>query len=351
MRVKISILILLTFSAAIISFIPDIVSVRMPTRDFVLPATQTHTQTLTSSGVVQQSHIREIYLETPVIAEAVYVEVGDRVEKDDLLISVDTGLTRSVISQGVTVKKETGDMDLSAYNEIADAYGFSLDDLGAIYSLAGDSASPKGEEEQILVPESVLAPISGTVTRVGISSGVLSQTATPVVTIADDSSFDVLVTVSESNIGKISIGMPVYITGPGFSGRTYTGYVSKIYPTATRVSSGSVQQAVVEVLILVHNPDSSLKDGFTAEAEIILGEPQQVLTVPYQVIRQDESNVEYLYVYEDGVARRRNIVTGVELTWAVEVTEGIGPDDIIMVYDETLSDGVAVALGGRVSYD
>lgn len=83
--------------------------------------------------------------------------------------------------------------------------------------------------------------------------------------------------------------------------------------------------------IAIDDPDNDLKAGFTARAEIVTDTRRTMLTVPYEAVRQDENNVEFtVYLAEGSRAVRRNIQTGVELLEGVEVTEGLGPADVLL---------------------
>ena len=65
-------------------------------------------------------------------------------------------------------------------------------------------------------------------------------------------------------------------------------------------------------------------------AEITTGARRNMLTVPYEAVRQDERNVEYVYLAQGSRAVRRNIVTGVELLEGVEVKEGLAAGDLVI---------------------
>ena len=139
-----------------------------------------------------------------------------------------------------------------------------------------------------------------------------------------------MVTVGESYISDVKVGDPAVITGTGFPGREYTGHVRKIAPVARKLTGGTAQETVVDVEIAIDDPDNDLKAGFTARAEIVTDTRRTMLTVPYEAVRQDENNVEYVYLAEGSRAVRRDIQTGVELLEGVEVTEGLGPADVLL---------------------
>jgi multidrug efflux pump subunit AcrA (membrane-fusion protein) len=92
--------------------------------------------------------------------------------------------------------------------------------------------------------------------------------------------------------------------------------------------------------------DNSLLIGMTAKATIILAEKADVLAVPYDLIRYDESGNAYILTAEgngDGTATavRKNITLGEEVDYYTEVTGGDlkEGDMLIYDYDGTVSEG------------
>ena len=67
-----------------------------------------------------------------------------------------------------------------------------------------------------------------------------------------------------------------------------------------------------------------------------------IITVPYEAIRQDEENQEYVYIYKDGKAYRRNIITGTELREETEVCTGLEVGECVILQPDKVSDGVSV---------
>ena len=52
--------------------------------------------------------------------------------------------------------------------------------------------------------------------------------------------------------------------------------------------------------------------------------------VPFESVRQDKDNVEYVYVYQNGRAVRQDIETGEETSDGVEVLSGLTGGEIVL---------------------
>lgn len=301
---------------------------------YLFPQYERAADSISVSGLLEMQHKTQVYLEAPVIAQEVPVRVGDRVQKNDVLVSVDTHLTQSVLSHGITVqpqKEQIPNPDLTGLSSLYDIPSDLLDsyqeELAQTFSLATN-------EEAVAIPDRILSPMDGIITDLQIQSGVLTQAGGAIVTIGDDQDYQVLAEVNEADIGDVQVGDRAEITGSGFAGRTYEGVVTQIYPSAKKSGVGTNAQTVVEVLIEVLEPDVYLKDGFTAQAQIYTSPERTLLTLPYQAIKQDDNNQEYVYTYQNGTAVRQDIETGEEFTWVVEVTEGLTANDVVLLLPE-----------------
>lgn len=312
----------------------------IPAVECTTPLPMTYEKRIHTAGTIEAKNIKEIYLETPVIAEAVNVSVGDFVREDQVLAVIDTNLTKSVLEQSIPaaalmeqlpIDQQVGDlMGLYAAfqsSSLIDGMG-SLDDLSEVYAAIGESPVPANP--YVYVPETVTAPMNGIVTEVGIQSNVLSRSAKPVVTISDTSSFVAMVTVGEAYVSDIHLGDRAIIKGTGFTGKIYSGYVNKIYPVARKTAGTNAQETVVDMELIIDNPDADLKAGFTVQAEILTNRQKDMLTIPYEAVQQDENNIEYVYVVEQSKTVRRDIVTGMELVDGVEVIAGLNGNDVII---------------------
>lgn len=180
--------------------------------------------------------------------------------------------------------------------------------------------------QALLAKATLLAPISGVVTKYDTKVGEIVTSGTPLISIISDNDLEIEANVSEVNIGKVRTGNPVSITFDAFPGVQYKGTVFYIDPGETIVDG------VVNYKIKVtFEGDENMKSGLTANLKIKTAEKEGVLTVPqYAVIKKDDKTfVEKL----DG----KN-VTEVEVKLgfvgndgSVEVIEGLSEGDIVRV--------------------
>jgi HlyD family secretion protein len=134
----------------------------------------------------------------------------------------------------------------------------------------------------------VRAPISGTVIEKDVERGTVIASATNNVSggttllkMADLNLVQVNTLVDETDIGKITVGLPATITVDAYPNRPFEGVVLKIEPQAT------TQQNVTmfPVLVRIENRDGLLRPGMNADVEIHVGQRNNVLAVPNAALR------------------------------------------------------------------
>lgn len=347
-------LVLFVGSAAV----PAFVRAAVTEVSFVRCANRVYAEQISCGGVIEQRGKRQVFLSTPMIVDRVLVKPGDHVEEGDLLAVVDTQLTQSVLSRSVIVDQENSQETQASLSEenlekiraAAALYGVSMEE---IMPLIGSDQTRRiqevrdGKTERAAIPEQILAPMDGVVTEVALESGVLSQAAGSVFTIADDGCFDLRAGVSENLVGSIRPGDAALIETAANGQKTYQGVVESVSPTAQRITAAG-SPATVDVMIRILDPDEKLKDNYSASVEITSQESRSVLSLPYEAVRQDEDDgvqQEFVWVYEKGTARRKAVATGEEMTNCVEILSGLSEGDAVLIdRNGVLTEGKRVRL-------
>lgn len=153
-----------------------------------------------------------------------------------------------------------------------------------------------------------------------------------------------VVAVNEGDIPLVEAGQSVKLTGAALPDGEFSGTVSAVSETAytSAVSSVSLPVTVVDVTVSIEegNPEL-LRSGYSVTAQLTTGSERTVNMLPYTAIAQDETG-EYVYVLENGIAVRRNIVTGIELSDRTEIVEGVSGEDLVLTDPENLFEGAKV---------
>lgn len=152
--------------------------------------------------------------------------------------------------------------------------------------------------------------------------------------------------VSENYISKIKVGQSAVITGNGFEGE-YSGTVEEIASEAKKEYVGTTEDTVVEVKIRFNDADENIRPGYSAKVKIFTSEPKKIKVVPYEAVMQDENNNEYVYVFNNGIAVKKDIKTGAELSEGIEIADGLSGNENILSPSDNIKDGQYVKLEGE----
>ena len=192
-----------------------------------------------------------------------------------------------------------------------------------------------GAEEE-LRNSRIISPISGIVLSRDVEVGnavasVISAASggTNIMTIADASKMHVTGKVPESDVGKISVGMPARIGVESFRDEKFSGQVSRISPL------GREQDNVTsfEVDVVIDNDTRKLMTGMTANAEIVLEEHPKTLVVPEAAIVYGESGDTSVEVPDPGSETGKKkvpIKVGISNGVKTEVLEGLKEGDQVV---------------------
>lgn len=182
----------------------------------------------------------------------------------------------------------------------------------------------------------ILSPIDGIVLSRDVEVGnavasVVSAASggTQIMTIADVTRMHVTGKVPESDVGKITIGMPARIGVESFRDEKFSGKVSRISPL------GREQDNVTsfEVEVVIENDTRRLRTGMTANAEIILEEHLKTLVIPEAAIVYGEGGETSVDVSDPGSKTGRKkvpIKTGISNGVKTEVVEGLKEGDLVV---------------------
>lgn len=175
----------------------------------------------------------------------------------------------------------------------------------------------------------LIAPFSGTVENLTAVIGQVVSPGAPMLSLINNSGLKVQTYVSEADVAKIKAGDTANVTLDAFGPQT-------VFPaTITTVASAETQvdgTPAYEVELHFTNPDSRIKDGMTGNVHIILGEDDNVVTVPSRLVVNDGNN--YFVLVTHGNQSVKQPVT-IGLTGddgMTEIVSGVNAGDILTNY-------------------
>ncbi len=155
-----------------------------------------------------------------------------------------------------------------------------------------------GSFESDLAKAIIRSPVDGVVLARSIEVGqtvAASFTAPTLFTIAEDlKTMELVVSVSEADIGRVEAGQTATFNVDAYPGRTYTATVKKVAfgsAASANAANGAAAQTsgvvTYDTELAVENEDLSLRPGMTATVDILVIDRQDVLAVPNSALRFD----------------------------------------------------------------
>ncbi len=190
------------------------------------------------------------------------------------------------------------------------------------------------EKQKAVNDHKVYAPVSGIVAAKNVSDYNVISTQTSSYVISQDGLPTVSFNLSEDGALAMTLGAPVVVT---YNGREYGAEVIELSPEADASTGLYAAKAQFTEDI------GATRSGAVVKVMAITAQEKDALTVPIDNIYY-EGNQPYLYIYDNGTARRVDVTIGMMTADKVSVTAGIKADDaVITTWHPRLADGVEVS--------
>ena len=289
------------------------------------------TKTYTGSLEGEKQAVLYARLAEPI--ERIHVQEGQKVSADQILISLDRyGPTSNYPETESVFRNAEKNFNKMKY----------LFEEGAISETQYDAALTeyqvaKAQFEAMSKMVDIRTPIAGTVTSITVSPGDFVAQGQELATVATTGKLRVKFNVNPDEIGRFAVGDQVMV-GHETIDRKMTGRVVTIAESADPATRAFQVEALVDDVIKGYRP------GMFVQIEYILKRLDSVITVPQKsVLTMD--NQTSVYVVKDGVAERREVALGDDLTGRVVVESGLNlGDTLVTLGQDYLSDGARVNL-------
>lgn len=289
---------------------------------------QTVDETATYTANVQADVINQITPAMPGRIEKIYVEIGDRVGKGQLLVQMESSNLQQQNAQLANLER-----DLARYSELLKVGGIAQQTVDQLQTQIDVlKASMKNVQDNT----QLRSPISGIVTARNYDNGnVFGQQ--PILTVQQLNPLIAVINVSEANFSRVKIGMPVDLHLDVYGDETFSGKVRLIYPT---IDAGS---HTFGVEVAINNRDMKIRPGMFARVTLKLGAQDHVVIPDLAVQKQAGSNDKFVYIVENGVARYRKVELGQRQSDLYEILSGIeAGQEVVVAGHARLIDGTKV---------
>ena len=261
---------------------------------------------VTALGTLQPLTYVDVGAQVSGQLKALAVNVGDKVTKGAPLATIDAQVQTAKVAQSTAQlqnlqaqeKQREADLILArqqferqknlmkdsatsqdAYDTAKSQFDVATAAVASAQAQVQQASSQLKADQVTLGYSNITAPMDGTVASITAQVGQTlnaNQTAPIILRIAALDQMTVWTQVSEADVPKLTIGMPVYFTTLGLPQKRWTGKLRQIMPTPTVTNNVVLYTALFDV----DNTAGDLMTQMTAQVFFVRAEAKNVLLVP-----------------------------------------------------------------------
>jgi len=210
-------------------------------------------------------------------------------------------------STAATAREEVGNAEralTTARSDLDTRVAKAERDLADAIAAVEQARAKLERAEATLEGATLAAPFDAVVSEVRIAAGGYAGSNAVVLTLADDRRLELVAQVDETEIGQIQVGQSARVTITALANRTVQASVVAVAPTART----SQNIPVFEIVLGVDNADGALRPGMTGEAEVVVRQEPDTVTLPAAAVtRNPRGDGVVTVVVGDGETERRQV--------------------------------------------
>jgi membrane fusion protein (multidrug efflux system) len=294
--------------------------------------------------------------EQPGTVAKIAFESGDAVKAGDLLVALDTSVEEAQLNS-TKATAELARQTLSRAETLRKSSANAQADLDAAQAQFTQATAQVEQLKATIAKKRLTAPFAG---RLGIRKVDLGQflaAGTAIVSLESLDSVYVNFTLPQKALSQVKVGQQVEIKLDAYQGRTFAGTITSIDPRLDAATRSVNLQATLP------NQDEALKPGMFVEADVLLPQQDQVVTVPQTAITYNPYG-DVIYVIEpakkaggdaaagradDLVVRQQFVTVGATRGDQVAIVKGVKPGERVVTAGQLkLRNGVSVSINNSV---
>ena len=248
--------------------------------------------------------------------EKIFVEVGDKVKKGDLLVTMESVnyVQTKLQLENLLIERNRIEALLKSGGVTQQAY----DQIQLQISIAKETLN------NLELNTNLTSPIDGVVAARNFDKGDMAP-GQPILVIIQLSPVKLFVNISEEYFPLVKVGAPVSVKLDTYENQSFESKIALIHPiieSATKTFQAQVQ---------VSNQNLDIRPGMFARVNVSLGEEERLVVPDYAVIKQRGTNNRYVYILnKDNTVSYTKIKTGKRFDNVYEILEGLKEGDTVV---------------------
>ncbi len=186
------------------------------------------------------------------------------------------------------------------------------------------------------VASPVTSPISGTIISIPVQIGSTVTQAAPIAKVSRTDELQITTYVAERFISKMRVGLSAIIRFEAFPDQRFNARITELSPTV------DPQSRTMELKLALNRPDSRIKTGMFAKIKIITDRKNEIVKIPAQCMIKRYGEYFVFVVHreqgdsEKAEVEKRKVNPGIEIDNKLEITEGLSPGEEVVIRGQTL---------------
>ena len=291
-------------------------------------------------GIVESDNNIMVAPQSSGLVEKIYVNVGDKVNRGQLLAELDGSIMESSIAEvesGLRLAETIFERQQRLWDK---NIGSEIEYLQARNNKESMEKRLKTLEEQYKMTK-IFAPLSGTIDEVLIKEGEMAAAGLGAIRVVQLSNLKIVVDLSEIYISRIEKDDLVHVNLP-VTGREFDLRVNAV----SQVIDPNNRTFQIEMKI--PKSEAGIKPNMLAVLMINDYTNQEALTVLLNIV-QETGTEKFIFMAEQNngewIARRRSVETGKSYNDRTEVLSGLQEGEHVVTFGyQNLSDGQSLAV-------
>ena len=310
------------------------------------------------SGAVEAADTSSISFEVTGIVQSIEVDVGERVQAGQLLAVMDDSAYRLNV-EAATADVKRAQVEFTDAQNAYDRFRTIFEANGAISERAVEQAEAKRSSargslgfaqsrlqlaERDLARTQLFAPFNGVVAERPVDAFQQIATGQKVLDVFMEGAMEVAISVPESEIRYVHLGLPASIRFPALGTSTFEGVVGEVSEVAGAANAFPVR-------VVVNATDPGIRPGVTAEVTLVVGDEgtERAYLIPISALGGlPDGSSDFVFRYNpDTSTVSRVLVNSASAVQDdnISVSEGVSAGDVIVTAGVSfLRDGQQVKL-------
>jgi membrane fusion protein (multidrug efflux system) len=310
------------------------------------------TQSLAVSGTLVGENEAMVISETNGKVLAVKAQVGDWLAKGQTIVQVENDLKFVALEQAraqlmtAQTNHEKAQKDLKRFEGLFNEQIATQHDVeNARLAARAAEAQLKGAEAALKLAQrqyddaAIKAPLAGRLADRYVNEAAMVMPGDKIGVIVDTRRMKLRTSVAENEIALLKAGQAVEVVADALPGVKFSG---KVFSVAQKAN----HERTYPVEILVQNDKGeSLKSGMFGRATIQVANAVHAIVVPSAAVLSDAARNNYVFVEENGAAKRVEVKLGLQQDGKVQIVSGLTAGARLVVSgQQRLAEGAKVAV-------